>query len=47
MEDKKLGYVLLGAALVLSGFWLWNRKKGEKTEVNSDGFPLKLNISKN
>jgi hypothetical protein len=42
MEDKKLGYVLLGAALVLSGFWLYNNKNKSKKEgssVSSDTTP--------
>jgi len=42
MSNKKLGYVLLGAALFLSGFWLYNNKNKSKKEgssVSSDTIP--------
>jgi len=45
MENKKLGYVLLGAALVLSGIVLY-RRNGRLTALNSDGYPLRIDTEK-
>jgi len=45
MENKKIAYVLLGSALVLSGIILY-RRNGRLTALNSDGYPLKINTKK-
>jgi hypothetical protein len=33
MEDKKLSYVLLGSALILSGLWLWDKSKKNNSYI--------------